>query len=224
MQHPCTGFHYYSLFQQFFAETRYLFADVNRKNLVAHRTAGDYTNNRNRDQKNKPHISHKLKGHINESIFIFPEPQQTLCCRRTVSCLFRTGTELHHARLRAAGFTRGLRAGLPDRRYAAVRAVDRLSRHRPAVRSGCHQMGTQTRVPHPVLCIRGRLCHAADQRLAGLAAGGHVPDRHFQGRYHGLQQPRNERIRERQRDPAQHDARGVCIWCVCGAAGRTRLP
>ena len=52
--------------------------------------------------------------------------------------------------------------------------------------------GTQTRVPHPVLCIRGRLCHAADQRLAGLAAGGHVPDRHFQGRYHGLQQPRNE--------------------------------
>ena len=28
--------------------------------------------------------------------------------------------------------------------------------------------------------------------LSGLAAGGHVPDRHFQGRYHGLQQPRNE--------------------------------
>ena len=27
-----------------------------------------------------------------------------------------------------------------------------------------------------------------------------------------------------QCDPAQHDARGVCIWCVCGAAGRTRLP
>jgi hypothetical protein len=62
VQHPCTEFHYYSLFQQFFAEIRYLFANVNRKNLVAHRTAGDYTNNRNRGQKKKTAYSTQIEG------------------------------------------------------------------------------------------------------------------------------------------------------------------
>ena len=60
---------------------------------------------------------------------------------------------------------------------------DRLSRHRPAVRSWLAiKWGLKRAYLILYYVFAVGFVMLLDQRLAGLAAGGHVPDRHFQGR------------------------------------------